>query len=74
GGSAAATGPAVSEPAAPATGSGTPSSGGSSSGGSTSPSGGGSPSATPEQCAALNQALAFIDHPDLRALKVQTGC
>ena len=30
--------------------------------------------ATPEQCAALHQALAAIDHPALRQLQAQTGC
>jgi hypothetical protein len=30
--------------------------------------------ATAQECAALNQLLAVVDHPDLRQLKAQTGC
>jgi hypothetical protein len=45
----------------------------------TPPAGGsGSPrpsiAATAQECAALNQLLAIVDHPDLRQLKAQTGC
>ena len=64
GGSSGASG--TTTPTSPATGS----SGGS--GGST--SGGSAVSATPEECAALRQVLAIVDHPELRALGAQAGC
>lgn len=30
--------------------------------------------ATPEDCAALREVMAIVDHPDLHRLKAQTGC
>ena len=69
------TGTTTAPDAAPATGTG--------SGSNTvdeTPAAGGSDSplpsiaATAQECAALNQLLAVVDHPDLRQLKAQTGC
>jgi hypothetical protein len=81
GGGAAAPAPAGGADPAPAagtgSGSGSPDTGtgtGASApaGGSESP--GPSIPATAEECAALNQLLGIVDHPDLRRLKSQTGC
>ncbi len=74
-GGGGATGTTTAPDPAPATGTG--------SGSNTvdeTPAAGGSDSplpsiaATAQECAALNQLLAVVDHPDLRQLKAQTGC